>query len=66
MNTDTERLNWLERKTKESQTGISFDWIPPVDGEPSGFRFMRRFFIGDAKIDIRAAIDAARAQEPFK
>lgn len=58
---DAERLDWLEGMARQSQTGISFDWVPPVDDEPSGFRFLRRFFIGDAKRDIRAAIDAAMA-----
>ncbi len=56
---DAERLDWLERMAKQSPTGISFDWVPSVEGEPSGFRFMRRRFIGDAKRDIRGAIDAA-------
>lgn len=57
--TDAERLDWLEQQAKRSQTGISFDWIPACDGERSGFRFMRKFFIGEARRDMRAAIDAA-------
>src|SRR5258708_1912255 len=54
--TDGERLDWLEMAAKKSSTGISFDWVPSVEGEPSGFRFMCRFFIGPAKITIRSAI----------
>ena len=61
--TDAERLDFLEKAAKASRTGISFDWIPSVEGEPSGFRFMRRFFISEAKTNIRKAIDAAAAQE---
>jgi hypothetical protein len=60
--TDTERLDFLERATKASSTGISFDWTPSVEGKRSGFRFMRRVFIGKAKSDIRSAIDAAAKQ----
>jgi hypothetical protein len=59
--TDAERLDWLEHQAKRSPTGISFDWVPSVEGEPSGFRFMRKFFIGEARTDIRRAIDAAVA-----
>jgi hypothetical protein len=57
--TDTERLDWLEQQARKSRTGISFDWVPSVDGEASGFRFMRKFFIGEAKTNIRSAIDGA-------
>lgn len=65
MMTDAERLDWLEAQAKRSRTGISFDWIPSVEGERSGFRFMRKFFIGDAKQDLRSAIDAAaKASNP--
>jgi hypothetical protein len=61
---DKDRLDWLEEQAKKSHTGISFDWIPSVEGEPSGFRFMRRFFIGEARQTLRAAIDSARRSEP--
>ena len=64
MATDTERLDWLEKTAKKSLTGISFDWVPSVDGERSGFRYMRKFFIGEAKTDIRQAIDTAMLLEP--
>lgn len=57
--TDSFRIDWLERIVQKSQTGISFDRIPAVEGERSGFRFMRRFFIGEPKRDLRSAIDAA-------
>ena len=56
--TDKERLDFLEGIAKSSQTGISFDWVPSVEGERSGFRFMRRHFIGPAKTTLRDAIDA--------
>jgi hypothetical protein len=62
--TDTERLDWLEKQSRKSSTGISFDHIPAVEGERSGWRFMRRFFIGEQKPSLRAAIDAAMLQEP--
>jgi hypothetical protein len=60
--TDSERLDWLEHATRHSRTGISFDYVPTVDNEPSGYRFMRRFFIGTAHKNIRSAIDAACTQ----
>lgn len=55
---DSEILDWLERATRKSRTGISFDWVPSVEGEPSGFRFMRRFVIGEARKTLRSAIAA--------
>jgi hypothetical protein len=57
--TDSERLDWLEQAAKRSRTGISFDWVPKFEDERAGFRFMRRFFIGEPRLDIRSAIDAA-------
>ncbi len=60
--TDTERLNWLEEQTKASYTGISFDHIPSVEGEKGGFRFMRRFFIGEPEKTLRDVIDKASTQ----
>lgn len=60
--TDAERLDWLEKAARQSRTGISFDWVPSVEGEPSGWRFMRRFFIGPACKSLRGAIEAARRQ----
>lgn len=54
--TDKEIIDWLESEAKKSPTGISFDWIPSVEGEASGFRFMRRHFIGEAAGDLRTAV----------
>lgn len=36
MITDKTRLDWLEEWVGKSPTGVSFDKIPTVDGEPSG------------------------------
>lgn len=55
--TDAQRIDWLERQVKRSPTGISFDWIPSVESQPSGFRFMRRHMIGDAKKTLRGCVD---------
>lgn len=57
--TDAQMLEWLQEQAKKSQSGISFDYVDCVESGQvieRGFRFMRRFFIGDAKKDIRAAI----------
>lgn len=63
--TDTEIVDWLEKQARQSSTGISFDWIPSVEGERSGFRFMRRHFIGEQKETLRSAIrEAARISDP--
>jgi len=55
--TDKERIDWLEAQSRKSPTGISFDWIPSVEGEPSGFRFMRKHHIGEPLKTLRGAID---------
>lgn len=60
---DAARFEFLEHEARRSQTGISFDFAPRMPeyaDEPSGWRFMRRHYIGDAKKSIRQAIDAAR------
>lgn len=54
---DAERLAWLQEQAKKSYTGISFDYVPSVDGEPSGYRFMRRGYIGEPAKTLVAAID---------
>lgn len=57
--TDTQMLEWLQEQAKKSPTGISFDFVNHVeDGHviERGFRFMRRFFIGEQKPNIRDAI----------
>lgn len=56
---DQERFIWLEQQAMRSPTGISFDYVPSVDGEPSGFRFMSRHFTGPAYPSVEKAIDAA-------
>jgi hypothetical protein len=55
--TDEELWAWLEKQARESRTGISFDYIPSVEGEPSGWRFMRLHFIGQPKKSLRAAVE---------
>lgn len=58
---DTERLNFLERSAKQSRTGVSLDWIPSIEGERSGYRYMRHHSIGEPRNDARTAIDIAMA-----
>lgn len=62
--TDGMRLDWLELMARKSRTGISFDWIPSCEGEPSGFRFMRRHHIGEPFKSIRQAIDSEMNAHP--
>ena len=57
--TDAEIFAWLEGQAKESRTGISFDWVPTCEGEPSGWRFMRRHFISEPHKSLRQAIASA-------
>lgn len=57
------RLDWLEQQARKSRTGISFDWVPTCEGEPSGFRFMRRHFIGEPAKTLRDAIDRVMRAE---
>jgi hypothetical protein len=59
MPTDTERLDFIEMLAKRSQTGISFDWIPSVEGARSGYRMMSRHYIRPVKANIRLSIDDA-------
>lgn len=61
---DAARLRWLEAQARKSRTGISFDWVPPVEGERSGFRFMRRFFVTEQCDTLKAAIDRAMLEDP--
>ena len=60
---DLERLDWLEKQARSSLTGISFDYVPSCDGEPSGWRFMRRHLISNQKKSLREAIDSVRCQK---
>lgn len=61
---DAARLRWLEQQARKSRSGISFDWVPPVEGERSGFRFMRRFFVTEQCDTLKAAIDRAMLEDP--
>lgn len=54
--TQAEVLAWLESQAKQSRTGISFDWVPACEDEPSGFRFMRHHHIGQPCKSIAEAI----------
>lgn len=59
-----EILAFLEEAARKSSTGISFDWVPSVGGEPSGFRFMCRHHIGEPCRTILEAIQReARASK---
>jgi hypothetical protein len=57
---DKERLDWLERETRHSQTSVSFKWVymDNENNEP-GFRFMRYYRIDDTQPSIRRSIDVA-------
>lgn len=46
----------MEEQIKKSPTGISFDKIPNCEGEPGGFRFMRRHYIGDPSRTLEQVI----------
>jgi hypothetical protein len=63
-NTDAERLDWLEKRARKSPTGISFDYVPSVEGERSGWRYMHRHFISEQKSSLRDAIDGAMKDHP--
>lgn len=56
---DAERLDFIEQQIRKSRTGVSFDWVPSVDGDPSGYRMMWRHKIHEQKKTLRAAIDEA-------
>ena len=58
---DTIRFDWLATEATRSPTGVSLDRIPSCDGEPGGYRFMRRHWIGPARRTLREAIDDAMA-----
>lgn len=57
--TDAARLDFIEQRIRGSSTGVSFDWIPCWDGEPSGYRMMWRRTIHDQRETLREAIDVA-------
>lgn len=56
-------LYWMEFQIKASRTGISFEWVPKCEGEPSGFRFMRKYFISDPFPTLLGAINEAKRHE---
>ncbi len=63
--TDEQRFAFLEAQARQSRTGISFDYVPSVDGEPSGWRFMRYHWVSRPHKSLRGAIDEAmRATSP--
>jgi hypothetical protein len=59
--TDAERLDWLEEQARKSPTGISFDFVPRCEGDPAGWRFMRKHFISNPAKTLREAIDNVAA-----
>ena len=60
---DAERLDWLEKTVKGAYLyGISFDHVPSLEGDPSGYRLMRRGYISEPQKTIRKTIDAAIAR----
>ena len=59
---DVERLDFIERKSRESYTGISFDWTKYVDDGQVvevGYRMAWRHTLNGRCKTLRAAIDAA-------
>lgn len=63
---DAERLDWLERESKASRTGVSIAYTDQTNDESllkRGYRLMRYHQIFSAHSTLREAIDAAREQE---
>lgn len=59
---DSERIDFIERKARESYTGVSFVWANIVsDGQvvEKGYRMLWRHTINECRKDLRAAIDDA-------
>ena len=59
---DSERIDFIERKARESYTGVSFDWTNLAsEGRvvEKGYRMLWRHTINERRKDIRAAIDDA-------
>ena len=62
---DAERLDWMERKSEESRSGVTFQRVRYAeDGNvvESGYRVMSFHNIGELHQTLRVAIDAAMAQ----
>lgn len=53
-------MAWLEARIRKSRTGISFDYIPSVDGEAKGYRYMENHRIDLAQPTLMKAITEAR------
>lgn len=49
---------WLQEQVKKSRTGVSFDFVPRCEEDPSGFRFMRRGYISAPHKTILDAIES--------
>lgn len=60
---DTRRLDFVENTVIYNSRGVSFDHIPACDGDAIGFRFMRRFHIGEPAKTLRQAIDNEMPKE---
>lgn len=58
---DSMLLDWLDKKTKESRTGISFDYLAKNE-----YRYMQRHFIGEPAKNLREAIKLAMEVENGK
>lgn len=54
---DARRLDRLEREIKLSRTGVSFDWVPAAEGEPSGYRVMRFHKASEPQKTVRTTFD---------
>ena len=62
---DAERLDWMERKSEESRSGVTFQRVRYAeDGNvvESGCRVMSFHNVGELHQTLRVAIDAAMAQ----
>lgn len=59
---DAERLDFIEQRIRKSYTGVSFDWVPSIEYDPSGYRMMWRHTVFDQKKTLRAAIDEAMSK----
>lgn len=60
---DSQRLDWIEQKARESRTGVSFDFIRyREDGRviEHGYRVMWHHHFGQRFRTLREAIDSAR------
>lgn len=56
-------FEFLEQEARRSRTGISFDWVPTCEGEPSGYRFMRHHHVGQPTKTLRKAIEQGQKRQ---